>query len=232
MAWARGALVFTNHRHDTGSGLFVFDAKTFTLRARAEMPPEATHTGGLAWDGHDLWAADYNANRVYRIDLESTIARGRAVVLEAYPTGMRGTSAVAAFEIGGRKVLAISDFGLPGIAKTCIVAIDRAAELASRSVENVAEVCYDNSGFSQGLAFAHGLLYEAVNAIGRDRIRALDVSDAVRTHDGSRVVEVAILEAPGDAVEDLATDGETLWTSDEESFRFYALPNALRTMQE
>ena len=61
-----------------------------------------------------------------------------------------------------------------------------------------------------------------MNAIGTDEIRVLDVSDALRTHGRVAVRRIGAFEAPGDAVEDLATDGDTLWTSDEDSYAFYA----------
>ncbi len=221
MALAGRFIVFTKHRHDTGSGLFRFDRDTFEPRGEAQMPAEATHTGGLAYDGVDLWAVDYNSNRIYRIDLERTFQSGVAAVVESYPTGLRGTSALAFLVIDGVELLAISDFGVPGVARTYLVQITRLSELEHRPIREVAEVSYDNGAFSQGLAWDGACLYEGVNAFGRDEVRVLDVRAAVLARDASRIVEVGRFPAPATAIEDLEIDGDTIWTSDEGSFRFY-----------
>jgi glutamine cyclotransferase len=208
-------LMFTDHRYDTGSTLYRLNKETLAVEGTAEMPREATHPGGLAWDGSRLWAVDYNANRLYAIDAEKSFATGRAVVVASYPTHLRRTSALAFVLHNGVPFLAISDFGAPVVSRTYLLPIDRVGQLNDRPLREVASFSYDNGGFSQGLTSDGRFLYEALNRVGRDEIRVLRVDDR-------GVTVVARFDAPGDDVEDLAFDGETLYTSDEGTFRFYA----------
>jgi hypothetical protein len=109
------------------------------------------------------------------------------------------------------------------VARTYLVPLDRVGDLRVRPIANVASLSYVNGGFSQGLAWDGHYLYESANAIGSSEIRVLDVAAAIDRGDASAVREVGRLAAPAGAVEDLETDGDTLWTSDESSFRFYRL---------
>lgn len=214
-------LVCSNHRHDKGSRLFRYRRDSMELLAEAEMPPEATHTGGLAWDGTHLWATDYNANRIYELDLERTFERGVAVVLSSHPTGLRGTSAITAVTVDGLQYLAVSDFSPLRPTRTFLVRRDRVGELDSKPIHEVARVAYDNRGWSQGLAWDGAFLYEAVNGVARDHIWVIDIAAALRIGSERLVRHVAKLPAPGTGVEDLVADGDSIWISDERSFRVY-----------
>lgn len=212
-------LVFSHHRHDTGSQLFRLRRDTLEVMASAEMPPEATHTGGLAWDGARLWAADYNANRLYELDLERTFLSGTAEVIASYSTGLSGTSALAWVTLDGAQYLAVSDYSVWRSSRTYLLRKARVSELGSRPLSELADVSYDNRGWSQGLAWDGTFLYEAVNGVARDHVWVIDVRPALRS--AAPVRHLGKLDAPGSGVEDLATDGSSLWTSDERSFRFF-----------
>ena len=214
-------LVFSDHRRDTGSRLFRYRRDTLELVAAAEMPVEATHTGGLAWDGASLWAADFNANRLYRLDLERTFRTGIASVIASYSTGLHGTSALTALRVAGTDYLAISDYGWLPSSRTYIVRVDRIGERMTRPLVELADVSYENGGFAQGLAWDGAFLYEAVNGLPKDSIWIVDVADALVRRDARRVKHLGRFDGPGHGIEDLATDGRSLWTSDESSYEFY-----------
>jgi len=194
------SLFFTQHHFDKAATLHRFDRDTLAVTGVAAMPPEATHPGGLAWDGATLWAVDYNSNRLYALDAERTFAAGSAVVRESYPTGLSRTSALAYLEVEGSRFLAISDFG--PFARTYVIRLEHVAQLATRSLADVATLAYANGGFSQGLASDGHHLYEALNCIGRDEIRVLDLATAIRLRDPELVQVVARIAAPADDVEE------------------------------
>ena len=75
-------------------------------------------------------------------------------------------------------------------------------------------------GFSQGLECINGWLFEAENKLGIDIINQMDLQRLLETGKG-REATIKQFPAPYRGVEDLAWDGENLWTSDERSFRFY-----------
>jgi len=216
MTWVEGRLVFANSWKDTQSRVYRYAPERMELEATFDMPPEAVHTSGLAWDGTHLWAVDYKSNRGYRIDLARSFAAGTAVVVDSFPTGLGGTSACAILERGGETLLAISDFGRTS--RTYVVRPERA--LADGGLSNAVVFSYENEGFSQGLVWDGVSLLEAENKKGVDVINQMDVERLVATG-SARKSTIRQLDAPGRGVEDLAFDGQRLYTSDEVSFRFY-----------
>lgn len=223
-----GKLLFTNHWDGAKSVLYRLDQSTGEVEASAPMPSEAKHTSGLAWDGDNLWAVDHDSNLLYKIDLEATFDRGEVIVEEEWPTGLRGTSGLTLIEEDGREYLAVSDFlwtiettpSLPvGTGRTFIAPLDRID--TEGSVRAAAEVSYSNGGYSQGLTWDGTYLYESVNILGTNRIDVLDVSTALSQGNGSEPERLVSFEAPGYFVEDLATDGTSMWTTDEHSYGLY-----------
>ena len=214
-------LIFSNHWIDAKSGLYKLDPKDMSVVAESEMPARATHTSGLGWDGTDLFAVDYATGEIFRLDPEATFATGHAVVKAAYPTGLKGASAAAVFRVDDSFFIAVSDF--LGTSRTYIVPLNRLEELDDRTVPDIAIVSYPNRSFSQGLTFDGRYLYEAVNGRGEDRVEVLDTAAALRARDSNLVRHCGSFAGPAPSIEDLANDGETLWTSDEISFRFYKL---------
>lgn len=235
LVFADGKLWLTDHHRNRHSFLYRLDPDTGACQVQARMPDRARHPGGLAWDGTHLWAMDYVSATLFRIDPEATAATGRAQVLEAYDTGLPAASALTIAAIDGREHMVLSDYlwrlyVLPpvpdGTGRTYVVPVDRIPSLAERSIPELAVLSYDNGGFPQGLTWLDGRLLEAVNNAGLDRIEVLDVADAVRSGDPGRIGRGPTLAGPGWMIEDLATDGERLWTTDEGTYRLYVRDGA------
>jgi hypothetical protein len=216
MTWAEGRILFANSWKNTRSRVYRYAPPAMTLEGSFDMPDEAVHTSGLAWDGSRLWAVDYVSNRCYAIDLGRSLAAGKAVVLGGFPTGFGGTSACALLEHGGERLLAISDY--TRTARTYAVRHEQA--LAEGGLANAVAFSYRNEAFSQGLIWDGTWLFEAENKLGVDVINQMDVGRLVATG-SARASTVRQIAAPGRGVEDLAWDGTWLYTSDEMSFRFY-----------
>ncbi len=223
---AGGQLVFSEHWNDTRSVLYLVDPQGMEVLSQASMPAQAVHTSGLAWDGETLWAVDHASCQLFDLDLRATFTKGDAQVRRAWPTGLGGPSALTMLQVDGVVYLAISDF--MHSSRTYLVPRDRIPELGVLTVPEIARVSYANGTFSQGLAWDGQHLLEAVNNTGVDRIEVYDVERAVRQGDAGLVRRLGSFSAPGTAVEDLATDGQQLWTSDEHSYRWYRLPDLPR----
>lgn len=216
MTWVDGRIVFANTWKDTKSRVYRYAPPAMAADGTFDMPDEAVHTSGLAWDGARLWAVDYVSNRCYAIDLERSFATGKAVVLGSFPTGFEGPSACAFLEHGGERLLAISEF----LRTSRTYAVRHELAMAEGGLANAVVFSYRNEAFSQGLFWDGKWLLEAENKMGVDVINQLDVARLVATG-SARASTVRQLAAPGRGVEDLAWDGTWLYTSDEFSFRFY-----------
>ena len=216
LTWAGGRLIFANCWKNTRSRVYEFDPESMECLRHFDMPEEAVHTSGLAWDGSRLWAVDYISNSGYCIDLEESLACGQAQLYGRFETTLRGTSACCLLPWDGRQVLAISDYR--NSRRTMFIRPDEA--LAAGTAKDAIEFVYYNEGFSQGLEFIGGFLFEAENKRGCDRINQLDLKRLLETA-SARAATVWQYAAPNGGVEDLAWDGERLWTSDEVHFRFY-----------
>lgn len=216
LTWAEGRLVFANSWKNTRSRVYQFNPQSMQVLGGFDMPAEAVHTSGLAWDGRRLWAVDYISNRGYCLDLAASLAAGRACLAGQFETGMRGTSACCMVPWNGCACLAISDY--MRTRRTVFVRPDDA--VASGTILPHVVFSYRNEGFSQGLECFGGFLYEAENKAGTDVVNKICLERLARTAD-SRRATVMQYPAPARGVEDLAWDGQSLWTSDETLFRFY-----------
>lgn len=235
IAFVNGDLVLSNHWDGERSCLYRLDPETGDVTAASMMPDEARHTSGLAWDGTSLWAVDHESNYLYKLDLADTFSSERASVEEKFETGLHGSSGLTFLEVDGAGYLALSDFlwtiettpSLPtGTARTYIFRPEDVE--AGRTVPDCAEVSYSNGGYSQGLAWDGEFLYESLNNVGTNRIEIIDISRVLRSGSGS-IERLGSFETPGRFVEDLATDGSTIWTTDERLFALYHLDLASLT---
>jgi glutamine cyclotransferase len=216
LTFAEGRLIFANCWRNTRSRVYEFDPHTMECRRHFDMPAEAVHTSGLAWDGKRLWAVDHISNRGYCIDLEASLEGGVVQLIGSFDTTLRGTSACCLLPWEGPVRLAISDFR--NSRRTIIIRHEEA--LATGTAQGTVEFSYRNEGFSQGLEYIEGFLFEAENKRGVDIINQLD-PELLRKTATARTATIWQHHAPGRGVEDLAWDGARLWTSDEVSFRFY-----------
>lgn len=216
MAWTGDRIIFASSVADTESILYECHPDDMRILRSFKMEKEAVHVSGLAYDGRHLWAVDYVSNRCYKLDLEASFQQRRAVVLGHFATGLKGTSACCLLKIEGRDYLAISDF--MRTRKTYIV--DHEAALARGTMSENIVFAYRNEGFSQGLEWDGRYLYESENKAGVDVINQMDFA-VLRAHQDARAATVRQFNAPGKAVEDIAFDGERLYTSDERDFMFH-----------
>lgn len=216
LTWVDGRLLFANSWQDTRSRIYEIDPGSMEVRRTFDMPDEAVHTSGLAWDGTRLWAVDYRSNRAYWIDLEASFAQGRAEVVGEFDTTLRGTSACCLVPWQGERLLAISDF----MRSRRTIFVRTAPALAAGSAAGQIVFAYTNDGLSQGLEYAEGYLFEAENKWGVDVINMLSL-ERLATNPQSYAATVRQFPAPARGVEDLAWDGEQMWTSDESIFRFF-----------
>jgi len=216
LTFARGKLIFANSWKDARSRVYEIDPGSGKILRTFDMPPEAVHTSGLAWTGQVLWAVDYKSNRAYCLDLEVSLSSGQAQVQGSFATTLTGTSACCWLPWQGEEFLVVSDFY-----RSCRTVFLR-PEIALRDGTAAHAIAghYCNEGFSQGLEVVDGYLLEAENKWGRDVINRLDVARLWETRD-ARASTVQQFPAPGRGVEDLAWDGQRLWTSDEVAFQFF-----------
>lgn len=235
-----GQLWLTDHHRNARSYLYRVEPATCEVTFEAPMPGGALHPGGLALHDGLLWVLDYVSTQLLAIDPEQTLETGRVAVGARFPTGLAAASGLATLPIDGKTYIALSDFlwrlqttppRPDGSARTYIVPASSIEDLGEASVEELAVLAYDNGGFSQGLTWTGDVLLEACNNLGYDRVEVLDVRDAIRAGDPELIDRRGAFLGPGPMIEDLATDGERLWTTDEGTFRVYersGIPEALR----
>lgn len=216
MAWVANKLVFANSWDDKRSRVYEIEPSNMEILRYFDMPPEAVHTSGLTWDGKHLWAVDYISNKGYCIDLEESLKAAEAKVVGEFDTTLKGTSACCIVWWEGREYLAISDF--MRTKQTIFVKMHEAVKKGS--AEGLIDFEYRNEGFSQGLEFAEGFLYESENKLGKNVVNKIDLEKLKETKKARRAT-VKQYPAPDKGVEDLAWDGEYMWTSDEAVFRFF-----------
>jgi len=216
MAYLDGKIIWANSWKDTNCRVYEIDPATMELLRHFDMPEEAVHTSGFTWDGEHLWGVDYISNRAYRLDLEPSFASGAAVVAGSFDTTLEGTSACCMVPWKGKKLLAISDF----MNSRDTIFVDTAAALDAGSADAAIAFKYRNEGFSQGLEFAEGYLYESENKLGKSVINKMDLEKLEQTGDAVQSL-VKQYRGPDAGVEDLAWDGQYMWTSDEKVFRFF-----------
>lgn len=216
MTWVDGRIIFANSWKNTRSRVYEIDPSSMAIGRFFDMPEGAVHTSGLAWDGKRLWAVDYIANRAYCIDLQSSLDKGAVEILGSFETTLKGTSACCIIPWKGKSCLAISDFRR----SRNTIYVNMYDAMDSGSAAGHIEFRYDNEGFSQGLEFFDGHLYESENKLGTDIINKIDPALLERERSSARATVVQF-RAPSRGVEDLAWDGHNLWTSDETTFEFY-----------
>jgi hypothetical protein len=121
------------------------------------MPAEASHTSGLAYDSTRgvLWAADYDSDKLYAIDADSSFATQQAVILGDFPMGVENVSACCFATFHDTLRLVVSTWESSG--QTYV--LDEQASLDKG--EAVVLGSYKNIGYSQGLAFDGEHLWES-----------------------------------------------------------------------
>ncbi|MBZ0266246.1 hypothetical protein K8I28_16430 [bacterium] len=216
ITWINGKIIFANTWKNTRSRVYEFHPATMKILRTFDMPEGAVHTSGLAFDGTYLWGVDYRSNRAYCIDLELSLVEGEVKLIGSFETSLKGTSACCIIPWEGDTLLAISDF--MNSRQTIFVKMIEALK-AGTAAGNIV-FTYKNEGFSQGLEYFDGFLYESENKAGKNIVNKMNPKLLRETHDARKSIVVQY-PAPGSGVEDLAWDGDGIWTSDEHVFKFF-----------
>lgn len=216
MTWVNDRLLFANTWKNHKSRVYELDPNSMEVLRWFDMPPEAVHTGGLTWGEQHLWAVDYESNKAYKIDLEASFRSSRAAVVGEFDTTLKGTSACCFVPWKKKSRLAISDFGL---ARTTIL-VNHQRAIEDGTARNAIVFSYKNQGFSQGLTYALGHLWEAENCLCGSVVNMICLDKLERYRD-SKQATVLQFTGPSYGIEDLAWDGQHLWTSDEWVFRVF-----------
>lgn len=180
------------------------------------MPDTANHTSGFSLHEGSLWAADFYNNVIYKMSVENDFS-----VEWQSEAELSSLSTIAVFRHRERDYLVATEFR--SRRSTFIYDLETLEETGSLAESELMQV--RNGGFNQGIYYSGGVLLEAANHIGIDKIRALDF-DALL--DGSSYSDAikCVFDAPADMVEDLTIADGFLYTSDESTFRLYRAPVA------
>ncbi len=219
LTYVNETLFHSVHVSDQRSVLHVYDLN-FTEIQSLPFPSDLTHVSGLTHDGEFLWAVDFGSRTISKFICEqenSSLECGRVLVLDS---GLKTPSAITVVNVFGARHLAVSEFLHSG--EISFVPLDDAHALTnnSRNFIHHAVATIPGGYFSQGLTACGTLLFESVNRAGVDSIIAYELSaweDPLKDYD-ERVTK---FNAPSSMVEDLATDCQRLWTSDEGDFAFF-----------
>jgi glutamine cyclotransferase len=216
LTYYKGKLIFANSWKNKKSRVYIINKKSMRTEKYFDMPKEAVHTSGLTLDKNSLWAVDYKSNFVYCINLKESIKSGQAKIIGKFKSPFKGTSACCFVKWNNKICLAISDF----MRTRQTIFIDYKKSLKEGNVKNSIVFSYTNEGFSQGLEFINGYLFESENKIGKNVINQIDLKLLKKNKSSFKSTIKQYIE-PGWGVEDLAWDGENLWTSDEKTYQFY-----------
>ena len=192
----------------------VIDNKSYTISSEFEMPSLAVHTSGLAWDDNHLWAVDYVSKMIYKIDIDASEKKGKAVILGQYNTGSEGAGSIAIIRFKGVKSIAVTDFMNTG--RTYIIPITEISNInKSKEIKS-----YKNAFFNQGIKYYKNYLIESHNALGRDIIYAINPEKAIDNDDYKSGIAFSF-NAPNNMVEDVAFHDGYIFTSDESTYQIY-----------
>jgi len=219
MTLSRGQILLSAHRNDHSSVLFRLDEEFSAFHELFDFPPEATHTSGI--DLHPdhpnlLFAVDYNSDRIYAIDFQVSVKQKKAVVLAAVESGLEGTSAccfVPLPKVG--PCLLVSDFR-----NSCHNVFFRYDE-QRRSIVPVEKYRYRNPGFSQGLTWHNGAVFETGNLLLSSYVVMHDLTKALEL---GRVVPIRSWTGPAQLIEDVVLLDGYLYVASEGSHALYKIP--------
>ncbi len=170
-----------------------------------DMPPEAKHTSGLAYDSVSdiLWASDFKSNMIYAIDYHKSYETHSANIIGTFSINQDSLSACCFAPFGDTSRLLISTWGVNHY--TYIV--DEKTSLATGQPKILGR--YRNAGSSQGLDFDGKYVWESGNA----SLIKFDLEKAAAFED-YRAGFVSFCSEPL-LPEDLAFLHDTLWTTTE-----------------
>ncbi|MCK4334076.1 hypothetical protein KAX06_04740 [candidate division WOR-3 bacterium] len=186
------------------SRVWRIDPCNLNLLGWFDMPAEASHTSGLAYDSTRgvLWAADYDSDKLYAINADSSFATQQAVILGDFPMGVENVSACCFATFHDTMRLVVSTWESSG--QTYV--LDEQASLDKG--EAVVLGSYRNIGYSQGLAFDGEHLWESGLVLTQ-----LNLEQAVEKADYKEGLLFYFSEPP--YPEDITFLHDTLWMPNE-----------------
>jgi hypothetical protein len=186
------------------SRIWRIDPENLSLLDWFDMPPEATHTSGLAYDSTRgiLWASDYDSGEIYAIGLENSFIQDTAVLIGKFKMHEDNVSACCLASFHDTMRLVVSTWESSG--RTYV--LDEQASLDRE--EAVVLGSYKNIGYSQGLAFDGQYLWEAGLVLTK-----LNLEQAVEKADYKEGLVAYCSQPP--LPEDIAFLHDTLWMPNE-----------------
>jgi|GEM_PF-1571251 len=207
----------TIHKKDTKSILIIFRKSDPTLLVvkELELPPEATHTSDLTvYKGH-FYAIDYHSNYIYQLDFKELRHKLKLKVIRKVrvtkPDRQFGSFEIVEHE--GKEYLFVTTF----LKDNRMYVFDFDAFFRQRlGFEKSLLFSIESSFFTQGLCLSSTAksLFHSVNRFGVDFIFELDIRRLLLTKNYRESITRSFL-GPDKMIEDLAVQGDTVYTSDE-----------------
>ena len=212
-----GDLFLSGYARGSGSAVFQWKPSRASFRKLFSLPPDATHTSGIAFvPGRDdrLFAVDYDSDLIYLIDVEASRRTGQALVLAKVKSGLAGTSACCVAEIPGAGTrLLVTDF-LNSSRNVCFE-----FDLLENTIRRDARHSYRNFGFSQGITVHRGCAYETGNRfLNLGYVVQYRLEDALKS---GYVKPLKVWDGPNRMIEDIAFLNGDAYVTDEQTNRLY-----------
>ncbi|NQT12876.1 MAG: hypothetical protein HQ582_09005 [Planctomycetes bacterium] len=205
-----GRLYLSAHAHDTKSAVFELDDQQKEFVKLFDLPADATHTSGIDFHAKEkdrLFVVDYNSDRVYLVDFAESKRVGKAVVLAAIDSQLRGTSACCLVDLPGEEErLMVTDFGTSG--RNVFFTFD----LKQNRMKLDSERSYSNYGWSQGATQHGGYVYETGNSLLSSYIVQHRLEDALSN---GRITPVRKRSGPTRMIEGIVFLQDTVYVADE-----------------
>jgi PGF-pre-PGF domain-containing protein len=214
MTFINDSLFHSAHNNSQFSRVWEINTSDMSIIGWFDMPSEASHTSGLAYEPDEdrLYAADYDSDKVYKIDYISALADNDASddIDGSFATTKSGTSAITFAIFNGERQLIMSDYANSD--KTYVINYTKALSDGTASGNFLGN--YNNRDRSQGLTWDGVYLYESDST--NEIVYKLNLSKAVSLGsytDG--LIDSYDVKPPVTAAEDLAYKDGVVWTSSE-----------------
>lgn len=219
-----GDTIMAVHRNDTETVVYRYDHDTQSFEELGLMPEEARHTSGLGSDGTHIWALDYASRTIYRFRKDRFL-HGDIEPEQTWDAGLNGASGLEYIPHETGDYLAVSNFVLAaygkrlrlptGGTKSYILPVEALHENPEAKARDLAITSFEHGGYSQGLVYDDGYLFESVNQLPQNQVTVRTIGQ-----DGS-VDHITSFNGPGRGIEDMAVRDQHLYVSDELQYSFY-----------
>jgi len=203
--------IFSAYTTEGVSKIYLLD-RDFKVTASFFGPGDGRHISGLAWDGQYLWVAEFDFNRVYKLDMDRAIRDGNSdnAILGSFSMGLLTTSALEYVEGS----LLISDYDN----NRQIYRVNPETSLKQGYADMTGSFAVPRG--SQGMVYAGGFLYHTIGDANPGSYVYLQKINLEQSFKTNVAVEVARYFAPM-GVQDVAYDGRFFYTTSESFDQFY-----------